>query len=133
MGSDRLPVGCNSNLDTQAPNASNQSIAPSRHKKSGLLQQEQQGHELNSIQPPEWDAVAVVFVFVVPCADPEEMGNGVTEPHGRRCPMQVGPSRSFSLRDNHLRTPSLRQNSPRGAILGAAHPLILDTPGCAVA
>lgn len=42
--------------------------------------------------------------------------NGVTEPRGRPCPMHVGPSRSFSLRDNHLRTPSLRQNSPRAAI-----------------
>lgn len=31
-------------------------------------------------------------------------------------PMHVGPSRSFSLRDNHLRTPSLRQNSPQAAI-----------------
>lgn len=62
-----------------------------------------------------------MFVFV-PCADPEGKGNGITEPRGRRCPMQVGPSRSFSLRDNHLRTPSLRQNSPEAAIWGSPVP-----------
>lgn len=38
------------------------------------------------------------------------------------CPMHFGPSRSFSLRDSHLRDPLLRQNSPWAAIWGSPIP-----------